>query len=403
MSAFGDRTLTARMSLAFALANIRYWKTVAPPVRTQLAGWKHHAAQIPDPVLRTIALENLQAEGFNAQAAATLATLAPTEHRQPAIAAIVALQTIYDYLDSLLERPLPDQLGDGRRLYRAFIDAVVLDLQPNRDYYPRTSSFDDGGYLDKLTSTVRGGLARLPSTTTIAGTIRDVAERCTEAQARAHAVPAHGNEQLKTWATAHTASTGLQWRELLAGAVSSGLSLHALIATAADPRTEPEHAHAIDDAYLPMCALTTLLDGLVDYDQDMHNMGHPGYIRYYEDPNALTQALRHVIHRAATAARRAPHRAHHLTTLVGIAAYYLSTPAASTKRVRNITEPIRHELRPLLTPTLALMSAWRRTKRRQAPPLTPAPGRPQPATAPRSSNDSQDKVGLDAIPAEQFL
>jgi tetraprenyl-beta-curcumene synthase len=387
MSAFGDPRLTARMSLALALANIRYWRTVAPIARTELERWEHHAKQIPDLTLRTIALENLREEGFNAQATATLATLAPAEHRRPAIEAIVGLQTIYDYLDSLLERPLPDPLGDGRRLYRAFVDAVTLDVEPNRDYYAQTPSSDDRGYLQKLTSTVRSALARLPNATAITGTAEHAAERCAEAQARAHAVPALGSEQLERWATVNTAGTGLQWREFLAGAVSSGFALHALIAAAADPHTEPEHAGAIDDVYLPMCALTTLLDGLVDYDQDMHHLGHPGYIRYYEDSHALTQALRRVIHRAATSARRAPNDAHHLMTLVGVAAYYLSATTASNERVRQATEPIRHELRPLITPTLALMSGWRQAKGRQGPQTTvPEPVR-ETVTATGASTD----------------
>ncbi len=401
MSAFGDRRLTARMGQALALVNIRYWRTVAPLARTELQRWEHHAKQIPDQALRTIALENLREEGFNAQATATLATLAPAEHRRPAIEAIVGLQTIYDYLDSLLERPLPDPLGDGRRLYRAFVDAVTLDIEPNGDYYAQMSNSDDRGYLQKLASAVRSALAQLPNATAIAQTVGHAAERCAEAQARAHAVPALGSEQLERWTTANTAGTGLQWREFLAGAVSSGLALHALIAAAADSRTEPEHARAIDNAYLPMCALTTLLDGLVDYDQDMHRMGHPGYIRYYENTHALTQALRRVIHRAATSARRAPNDAHHLMTLVGVAAYYLSATTASNERVQQATEPIRHELRPFITPTLMLMGGWRRAKRDQAH----QPTVPQPARGNRSdgSIDQQSaQIGLDARTIEQF-
>lgn len=389
------------MSLALVRANVRYWSTVAPLARAQLKRWEHHAIEIPDLVLRTIALENLHEEGFNAQAAATLATLAPAPHRKPTIEAIVGLQTIYDYLDSLLERPLPDPLSDGRRLYRAFTDATDLDAKPDHDYYGHAYARDDGGYLQKLTSTVRGALAQLPSSSTIAATTRHAAERCAEAQARAHAVPTLGSTQLEQWATVHTAGTGLQWRELLAGAVSSGLALHALIAAAADPRTKPEHARAIDDAYLPMCALTTLLDGLVDYDQDLHTLGHPGYIRYYEDPRSLTQALRHLIHHAAASARLAPNDAHHLMTILGVAAYYLSTSTASTQRVRLLTDPIRHELRPLITPTLALMAGWRRAKRHQASPS----GVPQPARSGhhgRHIDPPLPQIRLDTRPIEQF-
>jgi tetraprenyl-beta-curcumene synthase len=363
MSGFGDRALTARMSLALILANTRYWSAVAPLVHTQLAHWTRHAERIPDPTLQEVALANLHEEGFNAQATATLATLAPRKYRKSAVEAIVALQVIYDYLDSLLERPLTDPLNDGRLLYHALIDAVVLDTKARDDYYSHTPQSDDGGYLAELVSVVRRALAELPCPAAIAKVSEHAAERCSEAQIHAHAVPALGSSQLKLWATSNAVGTGLQWREFLAGAVSSGLALHALIAVAADPRASPEQALATDEIYLSICALTTLLDGLIDYEQDMHSMGQPGYIRYYEDHDALAQGLRTVISHAATRARDTPHGAHHLTTLVGVVAYYSSAPTASSDFARPVTEQIRRELRPLITPTLAIMRAWRIAKR----------------------------------------
>jgi hypothetical protein len=355
----------ARMSLALVLANARYWSTVAPLVRTQLAYWVQRAEAIPDPALQEVALVNLREEGFNAQATATLATLAPREHRASAVEAIVGLQVIYDYLDSLVERPLADPLGDARQLYHALIDAVVLDTEPRGDYYTHIPPPDDGGYLEELVRVVRSALTRLPRKAAIAEVSKRAAERCAEAQVHAHAAPALGSAQLKLWARNNAAGTGLQWQEFLAGAVSSGLALHALIATAADPDTSREQVLAIDEAYLSVCALTTLLDGLIDYAQDMSSMGRPGYIRYYEDRDALAQGLRSVIHRAAALARDTPNNAHHLMTLVGIVAYYSSAPTASSEFARPLTKQIRRELRPLLAPTLAVMRAWRIAKRAQ--------------------------------------
>ncbi len=366
MSAFGDRPLTARMSLALVLANARYWSTVAPLVRTQLAYWARRAEEIPDPALQDVALVNLREEGFNAQATATLATLAPREYRKPVVEAVVGLQIIYDYLDSLVERPLADPLGDGRRLYNALIDAVVLDTEPKDDYYTHTPPPDDGGYLQELVSVVRGALTRLPRIAVIAEVSERAAERCAEAQVRAHAAPVLGSAQLERWARGNALDTGLQCQEFLAGAVSSGLALHALIAAAADPHTSREQALAIDEVYLSVCAVATLLDGLIDHEQDVSSIGQPGYIRYYEDRDALARGLRSVIHGAAARARDAPNGVYHLMTLVGIIAYYSSAPTASSEFARPVTEQIRRELRPLITPTLAVMHAWRIAKRARA-------------------------------------
>ncbi len=351
------------MSLLLVLANIRYWCTIAPSVQIQLERWERHAKKIPDPTLHAVALENLCEERFNAQASAMLATLAPAEHRSLVVEAIVALQIIYDYLDTLVERILPDPLSDGRRLYRALIDATTLDINPAGDYYGDALAPDDGDYLTDLVCVVHNAIARLPGAWAIADTARRAAERCVEAQARAHAVSAIGNEQLTRWASANAQGTGLHGREYLAGAVSSGLALHALIASAADPRTSPQDAVATDAIYLPICALTTLLDSLVDYEQDMKAMGHPGYIRYYNDHKALADELRLVIEHASLRAREAPNGAYHLMTLVGVAAYYRSAPTASSPFAQPVIAQIQDELRPLITPALAVMRLWRAAKR----------------------------------------
>jgi hypothetical protein len=200
MSASRDHPLTARMSLALVLANVRYWWSVAPLVRAELERWKHQAEKISDPTLQAVAIENLHDEGFNAQATATLATLAPAVHRKPVVEAIVGLQIIYDYLDSLVERTLPDPLSDGRRLYRALVDAVVLDAEPLGDYYAHAPASDYGHYLDGLVSVVRRALARLPGAPIIAHAAKNAAQRCAEAQARAHAVHVLGDDQLTRWA-----------------------------------------------------------------------------------------------------------------------------------------------------------------------------------------------------------
>jgi hypothetical protein len=306
-----------------------------------------------------VALTNLREEGFNAQATATLATLAPHNRRTPTIEAIVGLQVIHDYLDSLVERPLANPIRDGRQLYAALRDALDLDTKPKADYYTQLSHTDDGDYLSDLVNVVRRAVVQLPCQALIAEIIGRASTRYAEAQVHAHAL---GEDQLKLWAGVNATGTGLRWREFLAGSVSSGLALHALIAAAADPRTSPAGARAIDNFYLLVCALTTLLDGLIDYDQDLQSTGRPGYIRFYEDDDALAQGLKRVIRRATLCAPQTPNGAHHLMTLVGIAAYYSSAPTASSGSALHLTTEVRRELRPLITPTFALMRSWRATR-----------------------------------------
>jgi tetraprenyl-beta-curcumene synthase len=359
MPLFGDHPLLARMSKALVLANVRYWITVAPLVRAQLDHWTRRAEGIPDPALRLLALANLGEEGFNAQATATLATLAPRRYRHAATKAIVALQIIYDYLDSLVERPLARPMSDSHHLYQAFLDAIALDREPCGDYYPPGHESADGDYLEELVRAVRGALTQLPSQTMIAEIAADAALRCAEAQVRAHAAASVDRAQLEQWARERAADTQLQWREFLAGAVSSGLAIHALIALAANPLASSEQAMAVDQLYLSLCALTTMLDGLIDYDHDLLSTGQAGYLRYYEDRDALAQGLESVIDHAAHQAWRTPNATHHLVTLVGIVAYYASAPTAESEFAWPLMRRVTHKLAPAIGPVLALMRSWR--------------------------------------------
>jgi tetraprenyl-beta-curcumene synthase len=349
--------------VALALANIRFWPTVAPLVGVQFKRWEQRAHMIEHPALQALALAKLREEKFNAEVAATLATLAPREHRGVVVEAIVAYEVMYDYLDGLTERPAVDPLRTGHDLYRAFTDAISLDAMPADDYYVSCHrQADDGGYLRDLVKVVRGALASLPSAGVVSETSERAATRCAEAQIRAHSVQRLGTAQLERWAVSEAAGTPLGWQTFLAGAASSVLAVHALIAAAADERTTSEQAAEIDTIYLSICALSTMLDSLVDYDRDLQ-AGQAGYIRYYEDRDLLVGDLAGAARRAVEHARPLRNGPHHAMTLVGVAAYYLSAPTAGGELAQPVAQRIRAELEPLFTPTFAVMRGWRIAKR----------------------------------------
>ena len=50
-------------------------------------------------------------------------------------------------------------------------------------------------------------------------------------------------------------------------------------------------------------------------------------------------------------------------TLVGVVAYYASAPGARDEPAAPIVARLRAQLRPLISPTLALMRCWRLAKR----------------------------------------
>lgn len=360
--ALADRWLAARAGGALALANARYWSTVAPVARAQLRRWDDVAQRIPDPELQTLALEKLHEEHFNAEVAAALATLAPRTHRTRVVEAIVALEVMYDYLDGLTERPSSGFLRNGQQLFRAFTDAIALDADPNPDYYRYNLQTNDGGYLIELAGAVKIALAWLPATASIIGVAQNSAARCAEAQIRVHAAPDQRDTQLEDWATREATGTALEWREWLAGAVASVLVVHALITAAADKHTTRDRAAEIDETYLSISALSTMLDSLIDYERDV-STGISWYLKHYENHSLLALQLASVARNAVRRARTLPNGSHHVMTLVGVVAYYISAPTATDQIVRPLVSHIHRELRPLIVPTLAVMRVWRIAKR----------------------------------------
>ena len=343
------------------VTNARYWSGVAATVHRELARWQRRAQAIADPGLRALALGKLQGEGFHAEAAAMLATGAPRAQRETVVEAIVALELMFDYLDGLSERPSQDPLGDGERLFAALKDAV----SPPDATRSRAPFAQDGGYLQALSDAVRVACFRLPAASAVTDVARQTATRAGQAQTRLHAIGCLGAAQLQEWATREARGTGLGWRELACGAASSVLALHALIVAAADPATTPAQGERIAATYLSTCAVLTLLDGLIDEAEDTasEEPTGPGYLELYEDPEGLGEMMAELARRAITQTRALPNGPHHVMLFVAVVGYYGSERGAASGVARPVIARVRHELRPLIGPTLAVMRAWRAARR----------------------------------------
>lgn len=348
--------------LALASANARYWPTVVPCVRRHLRDWETRAVQIPDPVLRELALHKLQDERFNSEVAATLAVLASRRHRPAVLAATVSLQVMYDYLDGVSEHPGDHPLDSSRCLFGAFLTALApKPLAPHDDYYRWWPGGQDGGYLSALSASCRTAFWELPSAAVVAPAAREAAIRCGEAQSRVHAIAQLGTDQLAAWAAAHAGGTELTWWEYAAGGAASVLSIHALLSAAADPRTTPADAAEIDAAYLAACALSTLLDSLIDHEADVDSHR---FIDYYPSTESAAERLTAVARRATTSMSTLRSADHHVMTVAGVAAYYLSAPEARSPRARQISEKVIAALQPVIAPALAIFRLWRLAKGR---------------------------------------
>ena len=360
MEALGDPRLLARTWSAFAADCWRYRLGVAPVVRGELSRWRERAREIPDPALRELALRKLAEEGSHAEAGAMLATLAPRPQRAGAVRAIVALEVLYDYLDGRSEVQAMDA---GRRLFAVLAAAVAQHDGDDADAHEDVAAEGDREYLAELAGAVRESLARLPAIDAVRGALQEAAARGSEAQVRVHSAT-----EVEPWARSGAAGTDLEWREFLAAAAASVISCHVLIAAAADEGTTRGEADALAAAYLPVCALTTLLDGVVDHHGDPDDStaagreGRDGYIGFYADRRALAGALTGLADRALDAARGRRDAGHHISMLAGIVAYYGTAPGARSGFARGVIAQLQRRFGLLILPMIGLMRAWRAAK-----------------------------------------
>jgi tetraprenyl-beta-curcumene synthase len=340
----------------------RYEGSIRPRVRRELAGWRHHAGQVPDPALRAAALGALTEKAANVEAVAVFATLAPRRGRAAVVRAIVALQAAIDYLDLLGEQPGPDPLADGLRLHAALgtgfsAGAGTDESHGEQDWYSLHPHGDDGGYLDALLRACRESFAALPSSASLGAPARAAALRCGTGQSHTHAAAAAGPEELRAWAEKLPAPPGYRWWELAAGACSS-VAAHALIALAAEPGASIAEAGATEAAYFPATgALTVLLDDLIDREADAR-AGEHSYLDYYASAEEAGKRLAWIHARADEAIAPLPRAARHRAILTGVLAFYLSSPAAGTP----LAEPTRMRLLAAAGPAVGALASLLRLR-----------------------------------------
>ncbi len=337
-----------------------YWLSIHRQVRRELRHWDERARAIPDPRLREQALAKLSGERLNPEAAALFAVLAPRRQRRPVVSLIVAYQLLYDYLDGINELPGLDGLDDGLRMHASLAEALL----PGRalsDPYGGHPALDDGGYVHALCTACRRLAGELPSLAAASETIERAAGRCGEAQSHNHAALRRGRARLVAWSRDQgSARHGYLWWEMAAGGISC-LNIHALIASAVDPRGGGEYAARVDEAYFPsVCAISALLDSLSDYHLDAHTGNH-SFVAHYRDADQAASRLVAMVAEARRLGRSLHNRGRHAVILAGIVAYYISSPTVR----HGFPAPAARRLRRSIGPVGACMYGAMRLRRRR--------------------------------------
>jgi tetraprenyl-beta-curcumene synthase len=323
----------------FAGAAVRYWLIVFPAVCHELRRLRHSAGEIPDPVLRGLALDALAKRG-NIEGAAAFAAFAPPARRGAVLRGLVAFQAAYNYLDMLAEQPSADAVENGHRLHQALLVCVDPDAS-HLNYYERCPWNDDGGYLLSMIEACRAALAELPSYAAVAPAASRAGGRIAAFQSLHLSRAQGGHEGLELWARTQTpAASGLQWWETAASAGSS-LGVFALVALAGEDHVATEHVAAVEQAYFPWIgALHSLLDNLVDRCEDEEN-GQRSLVEYYASSADAARRMEGLADTGSRLARALPGGPRYTLVLAAMASYYLSMPEASEPEVRPISRAVQ--------------------------------------------------------------
>jgi tetraprenyl-beta-curcumene synthase len=352
---------------AFALATGRYWLTVLPVARRELRCLRRRASEIPDLALRRLALDVYESDWASLEGVAAFAAFARPDQRATVVRLLVRLQSIYQYTDSLMEQPSSDPATNARQLHTAILIALQPD-HPHIDYYRYDTHGDDGGYLVELVDRCRAPLAELPSYGVIAAAVLGQARRIVFYQSHINLAGRPDHPALARWAEREAPSKVSQrWWEP-AAATGSSLATLALLSAAADPNLTERHARAVEALYWPwMGTLHTLLDSLIDRDEDAAT-GQHNLLDHYSSTEEMAERMELL---AVEAVRRSSAvGVEHRLILAGMTSLYLSDPNAWLPYARDTTERVLAALGGMAKPAMLVLRA-RRLAHREGPRASP--------------------------------
>jgi tetraprenyl-beta-curcumene synthase len=336
----------------------------------EMGRWRERAVAIPDPLLRTDALQALERKRGNVHGAALFWTL-PRRRSRDLLKALVAYEVLADYLDCVSERGAALGAQNGQQLHLALREALDPRAETS-DYYRHHHSARDGGYACALVQSCRAGAQRLPSYERMRPLLADAASMSTVLALNHEPDPARREQGLREWiaqrwpdsrdaAQARADAGERSWFERAAGA-SAWLTVLALLALAA----EPERGwHARRDAmrtyvtYLQWIApLGAMLDSLGDIGEDTAR-GQHSYIAHYPSMATAVERVGELVRRSLQEARALPDGARHAALTACMIAFYLSKDSVRTPELRASTQQLVRAGGPMVALLLPVLRLWR--------------------------------------------
>lgn len=361
-SSFDPSPLSGPQLRALASAAFRELTWGLPCAGRELRAWRERASAIPDGPLRQDAMTALDTKRGHADGAALFTILAPTRDRT-LLRALVAYETILDYLDNVSERHPTHR--NGQQLHLALVDAVAAD-RPLGDYYRFHPWRDDGGYLESLVRACRDSCRALPSYAVVRALLAREALRARVLGLNHERDPATRDARLRAWARDEFPNEHrLAWFELT-GAASASLVIHVLLALAAKPGLTDIEVDAAYAAHWPWIALaTTMLDSYADLADDLATGNH-SYVSHYPDVETMGRRILLSLEIGMRTARALPDGARHAVIVAAMAALFLAKDAPRDRATRARTGAFARGGGSLVRLLLPILRLWRVAFRQDA-------------------------------------
>jgi len=306
-----------------------------PVIKKELKYWEERACACPDQMLKQMAISSLKLKRFHCLGGSFYSLLVSGAYRVQVIKAIIALQTISDYLDNLCDRA---GVCDGEgfsRLHRAFTGALNPGAGTGDNYYLLYPYHQDGGYLNSLVQVCREAVLTLPNYHLVQESILELADLYCRLQVNKHISWEIREKSLADWLQPLLAKNkGLFWWEL-AAATGSTLGIFALLALASRPKPDPEAIKKICSAYFPWIGgLHILLDYFIDQAEDKKG-GDLNFIFYYHSLPQAQQRLVFFLEQSLKQAEELPQPDFHKLIVGGLLAMYLSDPKINAQNFQG--------------------------------------------------------------------
>ena len=301
-----------------------------------LKSWWQHTLLIPQP-LQEQAQASLRDKAFHCLGGSIYA-LYPGVNQRVVLQAIVALQTISDYLDNLCDRMEVNSQQAFSQLHLSFSEALDPEISISNyyQYYP----YHEEHYLPALVKACRQAICQLPNYQKHKPLVLELANHYCQLQVLKHLQP-NGETKLKQWINNNFTDSELTWNEW-AAATGSTLGIFMLLA-ASYHNYDLKLIKGIFACYFPWIqALHIQLDYLIDANEDIqHN--DLNFTFYYQNTAEAISRLQFLYQESKNRIGMLPYSHFHELIIEGLICLYGSDPKVKSSFLYNDYRTLLHD------------------------------------------------------------